>query len=214
MSLGISIFKSGFIIMSQENNNQNEKHDEYRYEPSSQYSWAGSSQADNVTSTQYDDLQNSSPPKWFTQLSSYVADNVTSSQNDYTQNSQNLSASNDWSSQHNSPQYSGNNTQNNSQEDSFWASSQQNGIIFFIFLLLIYFKFFELFFFLSLGYEMFSGIQQRNNIYLDSSHSFNQQNSQHFGDTFDEQFRFSQLASSQQNNTQSSDKTLDGSNKD
>lgn len=103
--------------MSQDKNNLIEKqeNDELRNEPSSQYSRLGSSQPDYLTSTQYDDLQNSGSQRWYSQRDWYEPeDNVTASQNEGWQNS-------NWNSQPNSYQYS---------QDSFWASSQQSGIYF------------------------------------------------------------------------------------
>ena len=63
---------------------------------------------------------------------------------------------------------------------------------------------------------MFSGIEQRNNIYRDSSQTFGGQNSQEVNNTYtnDEPSRYSQYESSQRDNTQSSDKPQDGSNND
>ena len=110
--------------MSQDRNNQNEnqENDKYQdeYEQSSQYSRLGSLQPDYFTSSQYDDLQNSSSQNWYSQSDSYrTEDNVTASQYDDWQNS----AARNWFSQPNS-------------QDSFWASSQQSGISRLYFLLL------------------------------------------------------------------------------
>ena len=104
--------------MSQDkNDNQNDS--QQPEEHSSQYSRLGSLQPDYYTSTQYDDLQNSSQRYWDSQRDSYQKDDYeTQSQNDGWQNS----AASNWYSQ----AFSGNNL----HEDSFWASSQQSGIWF------------------------------------------------------------------------------------